>query len=251
MDVAGGFRYSAPAVEDTDIGGAQKAFAPTLWTAVLRAKDPTSPDRRDALGRLIEAYWKPVYFYLRRRGRLIEEAKDLTQGFFTQLLEHEFLRDVSQDRGRFRTFLLASLNNYVTNQAKRAGAQKRGGGQAVLSLNFDEADAQYVPQPAAEETPDRYFERQWALAIVGRALEVLSQELDPKIFAALKPHLAGGPSYEETAASLGVTKTHLNNLIHRTRKRYRGLVRAQVAASVADPELVDEEFNDLFKALKS
>lgn len=234
-------------MKETSLGGARRSFEPTLWTLVLRAKDRS----REALAELLQSYWKPVYFYVRRWGAAAEDAKDLTQGFFTEFLERDFLKEVSRERGKFRAFLVTTLAHYISNQAKARRAKKRGGGKAPLSLDFDDAETQYVREPAAEENLDRYFQRQWALAVLSKALAALSREMDPPMFEAIKPHLAGGPAYEETAAKLGITKVALNNLIHRTRKRYREILRVEVAGSVADPALAEEELRDLFNAVKS
>ncbi|MBI2932331.1 MAG: sigma-70 family RNA polymerase sigma factor [Planctomycetes bacterium] len=233
--------------EETSIGGERDSFAPTLWTVVLRARGK-SPE---ALDELIRAYWKPVYFYARRHGSSVEDAKDLTQGFFADFLERDLLQGVAPEKGRFRAYLLTLLKHYLINAAEHARAGKRGGGKRALSLDFASAETQYAREPAAEETLDAYFRRQWAQTVLSRALDRLSAEMDARVFAALKPHLAGGPSYEETAKALGMPATQLNNLIHRTRKRYRELVRAEVAGSVADPSLVEEELAELFAALNS
>jgi RNA polymerase sigma-70 factor (ECF subfamily) len=231
---------------DTSMGGERRGFVPTLWTVVLKAREQS----KEALEELVKAYWKPIYVYVRRWGASEDEAKDLTQGFFMELLERNFLKGVSPDKGRFRTFLLTVLKRYLINQAERARAQKRGGGKSPLSLDFAGAENEYSILPASSETPERSFNRQWALQTMARALEALSRELEPPVFEALKPHLAGGPAYAETARKLGVSVTQLNNLIHRTRKRYRELLREEVAAAVSDPLLVEEELKNLFDALK-
>lgn len=231
---------------ETTLGGARRSFEPTLWTLVLRAKGRS----REALGELLRAYWKPVYFYVRRWGADVEEAKDLTQEFFAEFLRRDFLKDISKERGSFRAFLATALKHFLINQAKRARAGKRGGGRSPLSLDFEKAETQFARTPVAKEDLDRHFRREWALAVLNRTMEALSRELDAPTFEALRPHLAGGPAYAETAAKLDITVTEINNLIHRTRKRYRELLRAEVAGSVADPALVDEELRELFDSLK-
>ena len=232
---------------DTTMGGSKRAFQETLWTVVLKAKERS----KDALEELIKIYWKPVYVYIRRWGYASEEAKDLSQGFFSELLERDFLRGVSPEKGRFRTFLLTVLKRYLINESERKRAQKRGGGKAVLSLDYSRAERDFTIMPTSDETPERSFNRQWALEAMSRALRKLSKEMPASTFEAIKPHLAGGPAYDETAKKLGITVTRLNNLIHRTRKRYRDLLRAEVAGSLSDSTDADEEVRNLLDAVKS
>ena len=231
---------------DTTMGGSDRGFQATLWTVVLRAKEHS----RDALEELIQTYWKPVYIYIRRWGYPSEEAKDLCQGFFADLLERDFLKGVSREKGRFRTFLLTVLKRYLINESERKRAQKRGGGKPLLSLDYARAERDYTIMPTSDETPERSFNRQWALEAMARALGALSQEMDSTTFDAIKPHLAGGPSYEETAKRLGVSVVRLNNLIHRTRKRYRDLLRTEVCGSLTDPAQAEEEVRNLLDAVK-
>lgn len=231
---------------ETSMGGAQAAFHATLWTVILRAKGRS----REALEELVGAYWKPIYFYIRRWGASVDEAKDLCQGFFTEFLERDFLKSVSREKGKFRTFLLTTLKHYLINQAERARAQKRGGGRDPLSLDFVRAEKEFSLAPVTHDTPERAFDRQWALAAIARALEALGLEMEPAVFEAVKPHLAGGPAYAETARRLGMPVTQLNNLIHRTRKRYRDLLKAEVVDSMADPAQADDELRHLLDALK-
>ena len=232
---------------ETTMGGSKRGFQATLWTVVLKAKEHS----REALEQLIRTYWKPVYVYIRRWGYPGEEAKDLCQGFFADLLERDFLKGVSREKGRFRTFLLTVLKRYLINESERKRAQKRGGGKAVLSLDFTRAERDFTIMPTTDETPERSFNRAWALEAMSRALTALGAEMDPETFAALKPHLAGGPAYEATAKKLGITVVKLNNLIHRTRKRYREILRAEVAGSVTDPAEADEEVRNLLEAVKA
>jgi RNA polymerase sigma-70 factor (ECF subfamily) len=214
---------------------------------VLRAKE----HHREALEELITVYWKPVYVYIRRWGYGSEEAKDLSQGFFSDLLERDFLRGVSPEKGRFRTFLLTVLKRYLINESERKRAQKRGGGKPQLSLDYSRAERDFTIMPTSGETPERAFNRQWALEAMSRSLRALAAEMEPKTFEAVKPHLAGGPAYDETAKKLGITVTRLNNLVHRTRRRYRELLRAEVAGSVGSASEADDEVRNLLDALKS
>jgi RNA polymerase sigma-70 factor (ECF subfamily) len=231
---------------ETSMGGSKRGFQATLWTVVLKAKEHS----QEALEELIRTYWKPVYIYIRRWGYPTEEAKDLSQGFFADLLERDFLKGVSREKGRFRTFLLTVLKRYLINESERKRAQKRGGGKPLLSLDFTRAERDFTIMPVTDETPERSFNRQWALESMSRALIALAREMDAPTFEAIKPHLAGGPAYEETAKKLGITVVRLNNLIHRTRKRYREILRAEIAGSLSDPSEADEEVRNLLEAVK-
>jgi RNA polymerase sigma factor (sigma-70 family) len=233
---------------ETSMGGEPRGFAPTLWTVVLRARERSS----EALAELIRLYWKPAYFFIRRRGHGVDDAKDLCQDFFAEILDRDVLKSVAPEKGRFRSFLLTVLKRFLINRAEKARAQKRGGGRAPVPLDFADAERVFAARPADADTPEKAFERQWAVDTLQRALEALKAETDPKLFEALKPHLAGeGPAYTETAKGLGMSVTQLNNLLHRTRKRYRELLRREVAAGVSDPSEVDDELKGLFDALKS
>src|SRR5205809_2984623 len=159
---------------DTTMGGSKRNFQSTYWSLVLRAKD----HERDALEVLIKIYWKPVYVYIRRWGYPSEESKDLSQGFFSELLERDFLRGVSPEKGRFRTFLLTVLKRYLINESERKRAQKRGGGKAVLSLDFTRAERDFTIMHVTDETPERSFNRQWAIEAMSRALTALARETE-------------------------------------------------------------------------
>jgi RNA polymerase sigma-70 factor (ECF subfamily) len=142
-------------VEETQIGGSQYRFKETLWTAILKAKDKASPGYSEALNYLISTYWKQVYFYIRRKGSDIETAKDLTQSFFTVFLEKDFLKGVEREKGRFRTFILMTLNRFLSKERDRDRAQKRGGDQVILSLDFNQAETECHREPSIEETPEK------------------------------------------------------------------------------------------------
>src|SRR6185295_10991999 len=137
------------------------------------------------------------------------------------------------------------------NESERKRAQKRGGGKAPLSLDYQRAERDFTIMPTTDETPERSFNRQWALESMSRALGALAKELEPATFEAIKPHLAGGPAYEETAKKLGISVVRLNNLIHRTRKRYRELLRTEIAGSLSDPAEAEEELRNLLDAVKA
>lgn len=230
------------------MGDGPRNFSPTLWTVVLRAKGRS----RDALAELITLYWKPVYFFIRRQGHGVDDAKDLCQDFFAEILDRDVLKNVAPEKGRFRTFLLTVLKRFLINRAEKARALKRGGGRAPVPLDFAEAERVFSALPAAPETPERAFSRQWAIDTLQRALEALRAEMDPAVFDGLKPHLAGeGPAYAETAKSMGLSISQLNNALHRARRRYRELLRREVAAGVEDLAEVEDELRGLFEALKT
>ena len=234
--------------KDTSMGGGPRGFSPTLWTVVLRARGRS----REALEELIGLYWKPIYFFIRRWGHGVDDAKDLCQDFFAELMDRDVLKGVAPEKGRFRTFLLTVLKRFLINRSEKARALKRGGGRAAVPIDFARAEEVYASLPSVQETPERAFERQWAIETLQRALEALRGEMEPATFDALKPHLAGeGPAYAETAKTLGLTVTQLNNTLHRTRRRSRELLRREVAAAVDDPADVDDELRGLFEALKA
>jgi len=233
---------------DTQTGGTNREFQSTVWTRVLQAQEGS----REALNELLSVYWKPIYFFVRRSGRKVEEAKDLTQSFITTLLEREFFNRVSKEKGKLRSFLLTSLSNFIKDDYKRVSAQKRGGGRKILSLDFVQGETEYQLEPEAKESLADYFKQKWALSVLNQALVLLENESDPKIFSALKPYLSGGgPSYAATAELLGISETNVNNLIHRSRNRYRDLLKEVVAQSVDSSSSVEEELRELFDALKN
>ncbi len=232
-------------------------FRTTLWSDVLLAKDPGAPERRDALERLLRSYWKPVYFYLRRQGKDPEESQDLAQGFFTALLEKDYLRSVERGRGKFRTFLRMALDRYACDEYDRSRALKRGGGHAVLSLDFGIAEGEFVSAASRAEPPERLFQRQWALEIIEHALDGLRAEYQSSgrsdEFEALRRFLSASgdraPSYASVAASLGVSENDVKNRVYRARQRFRDAILREIRASTETAEEAEEELRDLFAAL--
>jgi RNA polymerase sigma-70 factor (ECF subfamily) len=243
-------------VAETEIGGEARAFRSTLWTLVLRAKEPTSPGRREALEELIGAYWKPVYFFLRRKGNDPDRTKDLVQGFFTALLEKNYLQYVDRGRGKFRTFLLTALDHYVADERDRDRAQKRGGGRSSVSLDFEKADTEYTREPAASDDPDRRFRRDWALKVMARALQTVRDEFASAgrlaEYDALRLHLSyaaeAPPTYEAVAATLGISVGDVRNRVHRTRARYKEAILAVIRSYTETDEEAKEELQDLMSA---
>ena len=230
-------------------------FATTRWSLVAAARDPAAPDARRALADLCALYWYPVYAYVRRRGHDHHLAQDLTQGFFTRLLEKHDLAAADRSRGRFRSFLLAACQHYLANRHDHDTARKRGGGVDHLSLDFGAAAGRFAREPADADTPERAFDRRWALELLARTVEALRAEYAEsgraKLFDALKGCLAGGAevSHAELAADLGMTVGAVKVAVHRLRQRYRDRLRAVIGETVATPEGVDEEIRDLFAAL--
>ena len=230
-------------------------FATTHWSVVLGASATDTTRAFDALSRLCQSYWYPLYAYVRRRGYSSQDAEDLTQGFFTHLLHNEALSCLSREGGRFRSFLLKSLNRFLTDQWRRATARKRGG---VLTLALDAAAAEtrYQLEPADERTPETLYARTWALALLSSTFHRLEEEYvkDGRValFAALKFCLTGERSavpYAELAGRLGVPENTLKTLVHRLRRRYRELLREEVAQTVSTPGEVEEELRALFQTL--
>lgn len=230
-------------------------FATTRWSLVLAAGRRASPEADRALAALCGTYWYPLYAFARRRGLDAEEARDRTQGFFARLLETEGLAAADRSRGRFRSFLLASFSHFLANEWDRRRARKRGGGRPTLALDFASGESRYGSEPSHDATPERLFERRWALALLDRALGRLEAEYraagKADLFDALRPALAGdrGTPYAELAARLGTTEGAVKVAAHRLRGRCREAVRAEIAETVATEADIDDELRHLFEAL--
>ena len=222
----------------------------------MLAGDPASPRATDALERLCRTYWYPLYAYVRRSGYGAHDAQDLTQGFFARLLEKNFLESVDRRKGRFRSFLLASLNHFLANERDYANAVKRGGGQIPISLDEEAAENRYLKEPSLDLSPEKIFERQWALAVLERALGRLREEFDAtgktRHFDLLKPFLTSDTrdgAYDPIATQLNVSPGSVAVSVHRMRQRYRELARAEIADTVASPTDIDDEIRAMFAAL--
>lgn len=233
-------------------------FATTQWSLVVRAGKKVGPDAREALERLCERYWLPLYAYARRRTGDIDEAQDLTQAFFARLLEKNTLAAASPDRGRFRAFLLATLKNFLANEWDRKQARKRGGGCTRLSLDVAAGESRIGPAPGRDLTPERAFERQWALTLLELVVSKLEAEFraagKSRQFELLKGAITGEgltPSYPAIAAELGMSEEAARQAASRLRKRYRELLREEVAQTVAESADIDDEIRGLFDALAS
>src|SRR3974377_342787 len=229
-------------------------FPTTRWTLVAAAGDPDRTEARSALASLCENYWYPLYAYLRRRGYPADQAQDLTQEFFTRVLEGGYLDHADPEKGRFRAFLLTSLKYFVADEEDRNRAQKRGGG-ALLPLEFSSGEERYQREPAHDETPDRIFERRWALSGLDRVVEKLRDEFvrhgRPEHFERLKVFLLGHSDapYAALAHETKTSEGALKVAIHRLRKRYRELFRQEIADTVADPAEVESELRFLAAVL--
>jgi RNA polymerase sigma-70 factor (ECF subfamily) len=212
--------------DDTDLGGDHVRFRPTAWSVVREAREGS----RDALDRLIAVYWKPVYFFIRRRGHRVEDAKDLTQGFFGSLLERRFFGAASEEKGKFRSYLLGALGHFLSNETARKKAKKRGG-----EFNLVEAEKELV---SSDRSPEKAFLGKWALEILERAMKRLRLEVPPEELA-----LLSGESRP------GMTETDLKNRRFRLRTRLRELLREEILPSVDREDEVDSEIRELFSAL--
>jgi RNA polymerase sigma-70 factor (ECF subfamily) len=232
-------------------------FATTQWSLVLRAGDRGNPEANTALAWLCERYWFPLYAFVRRKGRDVHEAQDLTQEFFTRLLEKNALAVAVPERGKFRSFLLASMKNFLANEWDRVRARKRGGGRPKLSLDLDAGESRVTVAAARSDSPERAFERQWALTLLENVLAKLESEFaaDGKTrqFELLKRAITGEGNLqtETVAVELEMSAEAVRQAASRLRKRYRELLRAEVAATVEGPETVDDEIRTLFGILGS
>ena len=230
-------------------------FATTRWTVVLTAARLDTSRAQKALAELCETYWYPLYAYVRRRGHAPADAEDLTQGFFARLLEKQSLGAAQRERGRFRSFLLASLNHYLADEWDKAGAQKRGA-RRVVSLDAQSAESRYAAEPRDTLSPDRLFERQWSLQLLEEVLRQLRAEYaaagQGELFERLRFCLAGerdAAPYAELAAQLKSTEGAVKVAVHRLRKRYRAKLRAEIAQTVGSDDEVEEELRFLFRSL--
>jgi RNA polymerase sigma-70 factor (ECF subfamily) len=234
----------------------QSEFPTTRWTLVVAAGDPQRKEAKSALASLCENYWYPLYAYLRRRGYAADQAQDLTQEFFTRVLEGRYLDRADPEKGRFRSFILTSLKFFVADEADRRRAQKRGGGM-VVPLEFTSGEERYQREPAHDETPERIFERRWALAMLDRVVERLRNEFVQygrvEHFDRLKMFLLGQSDapYAALASEMNTSEGALKVAIHRLRKRYRELFREEIADTVADPGEVESELRYLATVLST
>lgn len=231
-------------------------FVTTRWTVVLQAGRQSSPHSDQALAELCQTYWYPLYAYVRRQGKTKEDAEDLVQSFFARFLERNYLEGLAAERGKFRAFLLASLKNFLANEWDRSQRQKRGGGVEHLSLNWQDADDRFHLDPPDPASPDRTFDREWAMALLERVVGRLRTECvadgKGRLFEQARGFLMVGQEvipYAQAAAELGLDEGTVRVAVHRLRKRYRELLRDEIAQTLDDPAQVAEELRSLQAAL--
>ena len=237
---------------ETRIGGAAREFPSTRWSLIRSTREPH--ERRRALEELLQLYWKPLYFFVRRRGASVEEAKDTVQGFCVHLIEGDFLANPDPAKGRFRSYLRVAIDNFRRNQYERGAALKRGGGVRTVSLDFEIAERHLG---GASGTAEQSFEREWALGVMERSLSQLEEEFRAGRrrgpFEAVVGYFRGVdvPSQEHLAKAHGMTVSQFKSFLHRTRLRFRELVRDEVSQTLEDTEDVDAEIGVLIEALRT
>jgi RNA polymerase sigma-70 factor (ECF subfamily) len=235
--------------------GAQ--FATTHWSVVISAGLTDDTRRSEALETLCRTYWYPLYAYVRRRGFGPEDAQDLTQEFFARLLKKNYPAQADRAKGKFRSFLLLTLNHFLADEFDRGTALKRGGGQALVPLDVETAEGRYLREPADHLSPEKLFDRRWAQNILETAIKRLRKEygseMQPEAYAILRGFEPGEQmslSYAEAAAQLGVSESALKSKIHRLRQRHRELVRDEIAQTVCTNAEIDDELRYLIEVLQ-
>src|SRR5436190_6265523 len=233
-------------------------FATTHWSVVLAAGHSSVPGALEALEKLCRAYWYPLYVYVRRQGQSPHDAQDLTQEFFARLLEKKYLRLVDPDRGKFRAFLLKSLKHFLVNEWEKARTQKRGGGQCLIPLDAEIAESRYATEPVQALTLDQVYEKRWAITLIESVLALLRESYASAgrlpVFETLQGFIWGEQStlsYAAVAPQLELTEGAVKVAVHRLRGRYRELLRAEIAKTVAAPGEVDEELQHLIAVLSA
>jgi RNA polymerase sigma factor (sigma-70 family) len=232
--------------------------ATTQWSQVLAARDGSDTRARAALESLCQTYWQPLYAYIRAQGYGPDEARDLTQGFFAEFLEKDFLAGVDPKKGRFRSFLLASVRHFLSHERDKAGALKRGGGTITLSLDIEAGEAGYALRPAEALTPVDVYERRWAMTVLDRAMGRLREESagagNEKQFETLKQYLTSTESqapYREAGEVLGISEGAVATAVHRLRQRYGQCLRAEIADTVVDPAEVGDELRHMLEVVRA
>lgn len=232
-------------------------FQTTRWSVVKAAgRDPQSREARDALAKLSQAYWFPIYSFIRRQGHSPQDAEDLTQEFVTRLIEKNYLAEIDASKGRFRSFLLACLRHFLSNEYDRVKAQKRGGGKRLIELDALAAESRYQMEPATHLSPDRLFDRRWAIELLDRTLSALREDYAARgqatLFEGLRHVLqgdSGNPDQATLAQQLGMTAGAVKVAISRLRSRYRELLRQEVAQTVSTDDELRAEMGELLACL--
>ena len=229
-----------------------RPFATTSWSQVLAVRDGSPTESRRALAALCDAYWYPLYAFVRRQGCDAEEARDLTQAYFAQLLEKDYLKDVDPSEGRFRAFLKVSVKHFLSKERDKEHALKRGGQATTISLAAEDAEGRYRFEPVDDFTPEEIFERRWALTVLERVLGKLRQEFSEagkeEEFDRLKGFLTGEEPrvpYRQVASELGISEGAVKASVHRLRQRFGSLLREEIGETVAHPDQVDDEVRHL------
>ena len=243
--------------QNSELGKAGEAarFETTHWSRVHAAGEAAGVESKRALAALCRAYWYPIYAYARRRGIGRDEAADLTQGFFAQVIEQNIVRGADPGRGKFRSYLLGVFKHYLSHEWARAHAQKRGGDRRLIPLDPHDAEARFGLEPSHDVTAEKLYERQWALRLLELALEDLALQCardgKQRHFELFKPFLSGGTSaeYLDAGAKLGMSEGAARVMVHRLRVQYRRLLREHIRRTVETPEQIDEEIHCLFSAM--
>jgi RNA polymerase sigma factor (sigma-70 family) len=231
-----------------------ECFPTTHWSTVLVAGH-TSPQSEEALARLCQAYWYPLYVFARRQGQAPEDAQDLVQGFFARLLEKDYLKAADYEKGKFRSFLLLAFKRFSANEWDRARRLKRGGDAEIVSLDA-ETESRYLAEPVDDLSPEKAYERQWVQTLIERTVQRLEAEYaaagKATFFEELGICISGEKpkdSYAEFGRRLGTTEGTVKVWVHRLRQRYRELLREEIASTVTNPAEVEEEIQHLFRVL--
>ncbi len=237
--------------------GGNRVFATTQWSLVVAAaKNDSVSGSKEALEQLCENYWYPLYAYVRRRGFSPDESSDLTQAFFAQFLEKNSIEHADPERGKFRTFLLTSLKNFISNQWRSEQALKRGGHLKKISLEISRGEEKYALEPVDETTAEKLFDRRWAMTLLSAAFDKLQSEYaqngKQELFDQIKPYLVGNNDnvpYRQVAESAGITENAVKVSVHRLRKRCGLLLREEIAQTVNSEDEVDEELREMSATL--
>jgi RNA polymerase sigma factor (sigma-70 family) len=235
-------------------GGTQ--FATTHWSVVVAAVEQASPQASDALEKLCHTYWYPLYAFVRRQGNNADVAQDLTQEFFRRLIEKNYLAGVKQEKGKFRTFLLAAMKHFLANERVRDRRIKRGGGRTIISLDDEQAEQRYLLDPETDLSPEKIYEQRWATTIMEKAIASLRENWvqagKSSQFEALKKFLSTNPSdgdYRAIAQQLNLSPGAVSAAVHRLRRGYGEHVRAEIAQTVTQPADIDDELRYLYSVL--
>jgi RNA polymerase sigma factor (sigma-70 family) len=235
---------------------AEAAFTTTHWSVVLNAAEAGSPQAHAALSQLCEVYWYPLYVYVRRQGYSPVDSQDLTQEFFSRLLGRNYLRSIDREKGKFRSFLLAAMENFLAKHWRDAHRLKRGGSQNIISLDDTDAEGRYQIEPAVQATAEQMYERRWALTLIELTLKRVRSEFAAAkklpLFETLEPFLGGERpdlTYAQAGATLDMTEGAVKVAMHRLRARYGELLREEIAKTVSTPDEVDQELKHLIEVL--